>query len=172
VVSRWSTRRLPYAVNVAMSCAAAAALLVPTGLATWPHADERVERGEWAAVDRVCAALRPGDVALMVDSRAANEWPQVLRGYCGVGALSTTSALRNDPARLAAAVDQVRRAVDARGGRLVLVAADSTDALTRLGLTSAVVAVDARVDEDARLLEQRPDSLVQLPIQVWLGRAS
>lgn len=170
VVSRWSTRRLPYAVNVAVSIAVALALLVPTGLATWPHADERVEHGEWAAVDHVCAALRPGDVALMVDSRAANEWPQVLRGYCGVAALSTTSALRNDPARLAAAVDQVRGAVDARGGRLVLVAADSTEALSRLGLTSAVVAVDARVEEDARLLEQRPDSLVPLPIQVWLGR--
>ena len=170
VVSRWSTRRLPYAVNVAVSCGVALALLVPTGLATWPHVDERVEQGEWAAVDHVCAALRPGDVALMVDSRAANEWPQVLRGYCGVGALSTTSALRNDPIRLAAAVDRVRRAVDARGGRLVLVAADSTEALSRLGLTSAVVGVDARVEEDARLLEQRPDSLVELPIQVWLGR--
>ena len=171
VVSRWSTRRLPYAVNVAMSFAVVGALLVPTVLATWPHVDERVEQGEWAAVDQVCAAMRPGDVALMVDSRAANEWPQVLRGYCGVAALSTTAALRTDPARLAAAVAQIRRAVAARGGRLVLVAADSTDALSRLGLTSAVVAVDARVDEDARLLEKRPDSLVQLPIQVWLGRA-
>jgi hypothetical protein len=114
--------------------------------------------------------MRPGDVALMVDSRAANEWPQVLRGYCGVSALSTTSTLRNDHARLAAAVGQIRRAVEARGGRLVLVAADSTDALTRLGLKTAVVGVDARVDEDPRLLEERPDSLVQLPIQVWLGR--
>ena len=97
------------------ACGVAAALLIPTGLATWPHADERVEQGEWAAVDHVCAAMRPGDVALMVDSRAANEWPQVLRGYCGVGALSTTSALRNDPRRLAAAVEQIRRAVDAAG---------------------------------------------------------
>ncbi len=170
VVSRWSTRRLPYAVNVAVSVGIAAALLVPTALATRPHADERVEKGEWAAVDDVCSQLRPGDVALMVDSRAANEWPQVLRGYCGVGALSTTSALRGDPTRLAAAVEQIRSAVDARGGHLVLVAADSTEALTRLGLKTAVVAVDTRVDEDARLLEQRPDSLVQLPIQVWLGR--
>jgi hypothetical protein len=170
VVSRWSTRRLPYAVNVAVSVVVAAALLVPTVLATWPHAEERVEQGEWAAVDHVCAAMRPGDVALMVDSRAANEWPQVLRGYCGVPSLSTTSALRNDPARMSAAVDTIRRAVDARGGRLVLVAADSTQALTGLGLRTAVVAVDARVEEDPRLLEQRPDSLVQLPIQVWVGR--
>lgn len=170
VVSRWSTRRLPYAVNVAVSVGIAAALLVPTALATRPHVDERVELGEWAAVDRLCAAMRPGDVALMVDSRAANEWPQVLRGYCGVSALSTTSALRNDPTRLVAAVQQVQRSVEARGGHVVLVAADSPDGLARLGLTSAVVGVDARVREDDRLLERRPNSLVELPIRVYLGR--
>jgi hypothetical protein len=170
LVSRWPTKRLPYAVNVALSVAIAAALLVPTALATRPHADERVELGEWAAVDTVCAAMRPGDVALMVDSRAANEWPQVLRGYCGVNALSTTSGLRNDPSRLGAAVQQVQRAVEAKGGRVVLVAADSPDGLQRLGLKGAVVAVDARVQEDDRLLERRPDSLVELPIRVYLGR--
>lgn len=170
VASRWSTRRLPYAVNVTVSVGIAVALLVPTALATRPHADERVERGEWAAVDTVCAALRPGDVALMVDSRAANEWPQVMRGYCGVSALSTTSTLRSDPSRLGAAVEQVQKAVEARGGRLVLVAADSPDGLQRLGLKGAVVAVDTRVREDERLLEERPDSLVELPIRVYLGR--
>jgi hypothetical protein len=170
VVSRWSTRRLPYAVNVAVSVGIAAALLVPTALATRPHADERVELGEWRAVDTVCAAMRPGDVALMVDSRAANEWPQVLRGYCGVSALSTTTTLRNDLPRLAAAVQQVQRAVEARGGRVVLVAADSPDGLQRLGLKGFVVGTDARVQEDDRLLERRPDSLVELPIRLYLGR--
>lgn len=169
VISRWSTRRLPYAVNVVASIGAAAALLVPTGLATWPHATERVEHGELAAVDRVCAVLRPGDVVLMADSRAANEWPQVLRGYCGVASLSTTSGLRRDHERFRAAVAQVDTAVDARGGRLVLLAADSTQGLTELGLTRAVPVVDTTVPEDPRLLEQRPESLVPLPIRVWLA---
>ena len=105
----------------------------------------------------------------MVDSRAANEWPQVVRGWCGVPALSTTSALRGDPQAFAAAVDRVGAAVEARGGRLVLLAADSTTSLTDLGLERAVVGVDVRVQEDARLLERRPDSLVELPLQVWLG---
>jgi ABC-type hemin transport system substrate-binding protein len=108
-------------------------------------------------------------VALMADSRAANEWPQVLRGYCSVPSLSTTFALRQDHASMSAAVDQISAAVRARGGRLVLVAADSTSSLTDLGLSSAVVGVDTTVEEDARLLEQRPDHLVDLPIQVWLG---
>lgn len=169
VASRWSTRRLPYAVNVAVSVGVAAALLVPTALATRPHLDERVELGELAAVDTVCRQLRAGDVVLMVDARAANEWPQVVRGYCGVPALSTTTALRQDPPRLARAVDQVASAVDSRGGRLVLLAADSTQALTGLGLDTAVVGVDTVVREDARLLERRPDELVELPIRVWLG---
>ncbi|KQU69399.1 hypothetical protein [Phycicoccus sp. Root101] len=169
VASRWSTRRLPYAVNVAVSIAAAAALLVPTALATRPHLDERVERGELAAVDSVCGQLRAGDVVLMADARAANEWPQVVRGYCGVAALSTTTALRQDPARMARAVTQITKAVDARGGRLVLLAADSTKALTDLGLDTAVVGADTTVQEDARLLERRPDGLVPLPVQVWLG---
>ena len=169
VASRWSTRRLPYAVNVAVSVTVAAALLVPTALATRPHLDERVELGELAAVDAVCRQLRPGDVVLMADARAANEWPQVVRGYCGVAALSTTTALRQDTPRLGRAVAHIATAVDARGGRLVLLAADSTKALTDLGLGTAVVGVDTRVQEDARLLERRPDGLVELPIQVWLG---
>ena len=68
----------------------------------------------------------------MADSRAANEWPQVVRGYCGVAALSTTTALRQDPAALrAGGRRRSRRRSDARGGRLVLLAADSTKALHR-----------------------------------------
>jgi hypothetical protein len=138
-------------------------------MATRYHAQERVELRELADVNTACAQFRPGDVALMVDARAANEWPQVLRGYCGIPALSTTSALRRDPAQLSAAIDQVGREVTARGGRLVLVAADSTASLIRLGLHSAVVGVDKHVLEDPRLLEQRPDHLVDLPVQLWIG---
>jgi ABC-type hemin transport system substrate-binding protein len=73
---------------------------------------------------------------------------------------------------LRSTVDQASRAVQARGGRLVLVAADTTDSLTRLGATTAVVGVDEHVREDARLLERRPDHLVELPIQVWLAPVS
>ena len=172
VVSRWSTRRMPYAVPATLSVLTAGSLLLPAGAATWPHARERVEHRELAAVEAVCGQLRPGDVAMMVDSRAANEWPQVLRGYCGVPALSTSSALRDDPSRLRTVVDRVSSAVRAHGGRLVLVAADSRQALSALGLDTAVVGVDRVVQEDARLLERRPDHLVDLPLQVWLGTAS
>ena len=66
----------------------------------------------------------------MVDGRAANEWPQVVRGDCGVAALSLTSAVRQDDARRAAAVGAVAQAVSRHGGRLVLLAADSPTALS------------------------------------------
>ncbi len=172
VASRWSTsRRLPFTVVSLGSTAVSLAMLVPAGLATWPHATQRVEHGELAAVDRVCAAFRPGDVALMADSRAANEWPQVLRGYCGVPALSTTSGLRNDDGAFRDAVAHIETAVSRSGKRLVLVAADTPQVLTDLGAAPRA-AVDVTVLEDERLLERRPDGLVSLPIQVWLGARS
>ncbi len=169
-VGRWSTRRLPLPVMALGSVAITLALLVPTALATWPHANERVERGELAAVRHVCDALQPGDVALMVDSRAANEWPEVLRGQCGVPALSTTAALRRDPEALARAVGRVRSAVEAGGSHLVLVSADSAAPLAALGATDLHQVLDTTVQEDARLLERCPDHLVGLPLTVWLGR--
>jgi hypothetical protein len=35
-----------------------------------------------------------------------------------------------------------------------------------------VVGVNTTVQEDARLLERRPDHLVPLPVTVWLGPTS
>lgn len=153
------------AVTVGAVCA------IPTLAATLPHVGERVEAGEWTAVRAGCEGFTDGDVALMVDSRAANEWPQVLRGVCGVPALSTTSALRQDPAALRAAVDRIATAVAADGRRLVLVAADSTEALVSLGATDVRKVVDVVVHEDARLLERRPDALVPLPVELWTAPA-
>jgi hypothetical protein len=169
-VSRWSTRRLPAPLMGVAGLAMSLAMLVPTALATWEHAYERVEEQELGAVETVCRAFRPGDVALMVDSRAANEWPQVLRGQCGVPALSTTAALRRNDVALFEAVGKVEEAVEARGARLVLVSADSEDALRALGLDNVAKVLDTPVREDARLLEQRPDHLVPLRLHVWLGR--
>lgn len=169
-VSRWSTRRMPATALVATGLAMSLALLVPTAMATWEHAFERVEDGELEHVETVCAAFRPGDVALMVDSRAANEWPQVLRGQCGVSALSTTAALRRNDEALFEAVGTVEEGVEARGARLVLVAADSEDALRALGIDNVQQVLGERVREDARLLEERPDHLIPLGLHVWLGR--
>ncbi|HET7279703.1 MAG TPA: hypothetical protein VFJ22_16620 [Dermatophilaceae bacterium] len=168
-LTRRATRRMPVPFMAVVSVGTSLALLVPTAMATWPHRAERVEAGELAAVDAVCRSVAPGDLLLMVDSRAANEWPPVLRGQCGVQALSTTSALRSDPAALRSAVAQVRAAASSRGHRLVLLAADSPASLAALGAGGIRQVANTSVLEDPRLLERRPDHLVTLRIDVWLG---
>jgi hypothetical protein len=145
-------------------------VVAPALVATWPHRAGGVERGSLAAVQSVCDALAPGDVVLAVDARAANEWPQVVRGMCGVPMLATSSALRADPEQLSTTIAKVSQEVASRGGRLVLLAADSAEALDRLGVTARSVA-DTTVREDQHVLEQRPSHTDPLPIRVWLAPA-
>jgi hypothetical protein len=155
-------------LGVLAACVVGASTVGPALLATWPHRAGGVERGSLAAVQTVCNALAPGDVVMAVDSRAANEWPQVVRGMCGVPALSTTAGLRSDPTRLASTVATVSQEVGSRGGRLVLLAADSTQVLERLALTPTP-AEDVTVREDEHVLERRPSRLDPLPLGVWLA---
>ena len=150
-----------------------ASLVGPAVLATWPHREGGVERGSLAAVEQVCDALGADDVVLAVDSRAANEWPQVVRGMCGVPALSLTSRLRSDEQLLASTVSSVAAGVAERGGRLVLLAADSSEALEALEAVGARGAevVDVTVREDEHVLERRPVRTDPLPLRVWLAPA-
>ena len=163
--------------------AAALGLLVvgPALVATWPHRAGGVERGSLAAVERVCDSLEPGDVVMAVDSRAANEWPQVVRGMCAIPTLSTDSSLRRDPVALRAVVGQVSAAVGERGGRLLLLGADSPDAgsggaalepevFSTLGVRGELVA-DVVVREDEHVLVTRPAGTDPLPVRVWLTPA-
>lgn len=145
-------------------------VLAPTVAATWPHATARVERGELAAVEQACAALHDRDVVLAVDSRAAQEWVQVVRGQCGVPALATTAALRKDAEALASTVARVRTAVAGAGGRLVLLSADDTpaDSLQELA-GSWTTATSVVVLEDQHVLERRPDGLDALRLTVRLA---
>ena len=158
-------------VGVALAVVVGVLLVVPAASATWPHRAGGVERGSLAAVASVCERLDPGtEVVLAVDSRAANEWPQVVRGMCGVPALSTTSSLRGDPAELASTVADLRDQLAARGLRLVLLSADSADAITRLGVDPNQV-VNTTVREDEHVLEQKPSRTDPLPVRVWLAPA-
>ena len=60
-----------------------------TGLVAWSV-------GRWPPSSRCVGPWGPDDVVLAVDSRAANEWPQVVRGMCGGPSLSLTSRVRSD----------------------------------------------------------------------------
>ena len=140
----------------------------PAAAATWPVAGQRTERGEVAAVDQACAALRPSDTAVLVDDRAANEWPQVLRGVCGVPSVVVRSRAGTPDA---AAVRTVVAGVRAAGRRPVLVSAGSAAALEQLGAAPRQV-VDLRTTEDQRLLTRRPGGSASLDVDLWLGPVS
>ena len=143
-------------------------LLGPAAWATWPVAGQRTERGQVEAVRRACAAFGPLDTAILVDSRAANEWPQVLRGVCEVPSL----VIRPRKGRLdAAAVRQVAAAISAAGRRPVLVTAESPDPIAALGLTPRQV-VQVETIEDQRLLKRRPAGSALLDVDLWLGPVS
>ncbi len=135
---------------------------------TWPHATERIEQGSGATVAAVCAALRPGDVVVAVDSRAVNEWPQVVRGECGHPALVTTGALRKDPAALRTTLAAVAADLPA-GSRLVALAADDAESLGEAVRVTGVAAGVREVREDQRLLEEIPTSTDALTIGAWLA---
>ena len=72
--------------------------------------------------------------------------------------------------QLAATVATVSRDIGSRGGRLVLLAADSADPIRRLGVDPNVV-VNTTVREDEHVLEQKPSHTDPLPVRVWLAPA-
>jgi hypothetical protein len=89
---------------------------------------------------------------------------------CGVPALALTSAVRSDEQLHASTVTSVAEGVAEQGGRLVLLAADSSESLEAAGLRGTQV-VDATVREDEHVLERRPMGTDPLPVSVWLAPA-
>ncbi|GAB7192221.1 hypothetical protein NUM3379_29300 [Kineococcus sp. NUM-3379] len=162
-------------VGGAAAAGAALLLLVPAAVATAPVAGLRTEAGQLAAVRAACASFAPGDVALAVDARARNEWPQVLRGVCGVPTASVVVRTSVGPEGSAEAVAQVREAahraaerIRAAGRRPVLVAHDPAS-LERLGVAASSVRQAVRISttEDERVLTERPDGAQRLDVNLW-----
>lgn len=168
--ARTARRRWSAPVLIATVVVGAASLPVPALLATLPVAGPaaRTERGEPGAVRSVCAALRPDDAVLALDARAANEWPQVIRGVCGVPAASIRVA---SPDGAPAAVRRITGRIAASGHRPVLLAGagEGTAIITAVGEKPSAV-VDLRTREDQRFLTRRPDGVDPLRVQVWLAR--
>ena len=82
---------------------------------------------------RACDAFGPDDTAVLVDSRAANEWTQVLRGVCDVPTVvvASSSAKPADVATVVAVSKAVLAAgpSSGRGQRRVAGRADAGSAL-------------------------------------------
>jgi hypothetical protein len=164
---RWAMRKLPASLLTAVLLVAMAAMLVPPWLATEPVAGQRTEQGEVGAVTTVCSQLRPNDVVVGVDDRAANEWPEVVRGVCG---RPSASVKISDPADGVAAVHRITARITAAGGHPVLLAATPAGyaLLQQLG-SSPVQVVDLHTTEDQRYLTKVPDGADPLTVQVWLA---
>jgi hypothetical protein len=129
-------------------------------------ATERTERGEVAALRRACAAFGPSDTAVLLGSRSANEWPQVLRGVCGVPSLTVRSSPTEPVSR--GTLDRVVQGIAAARRRPVLVTADGPQVLAAVGARPRQV-VDLRTTEDARLLTRRPAGGVPLDVDLWVA---
>ncbi|MCI2237853.1 hypothetical protein MO973_30660 [Paenibacillus sp. TRM 82003] len=157
-------------------------LLVPTALATAPLAGQRTERGQLAAVAEACASFEDGDVALAVDPRSRNEWPQVLRGTCGVPTASIVVPTSQGRPGTQEYLDVLRSAVQRQagrvreaGGRPVLVAAGgdlaAADTLRALGVTEPTTVTRVRTSEDERVLTERPDGGQAITVELVTGVA-
>jgi hypothetical protein len=163
------SRRWSRDLGVGLAAVVVVAVLLPTALATAPVAAQRTERGEVAALDAACRAFAPGDTAILVDGRAANEWTQALRGACSVPTVAV-HASPGHPADVATVV-AVARDVVAAGRRPVVVSAESPEALTRLGAVPAH-AVHLVTTEDQRLLTRRPEGSARLTVDLWVASAT
>jgi hypothetical protein len=140
-----------------------AAILVPTMLAALPLLGERTEGGSIAAIEGLCASLRPGDAVLLTDNRARTEWGPSIRGECGLPAVGVR--LPTNPAALTGLTERIR----ASGRTPVLLAAQTSQLLIDSGFTPEPV-VDVVIDVDQRTLVNRPDRTVPERFQVWMAR--
>ncbi len=165
---RLARRRWPASLLIGVLVAAAVSLLLPPWLATRPVAGQRTEQGEVAAVRAVCAQLKPGDVVLAVDNRAANEWPQVVRGVCDLPSASIKVTLPGDAAT---PINRIAARIVAAGGHPVLLAGTDLglDVLDQMKLAPTSV-VNLHTTEDQHFLTHVPDGADPLAVQVWLAR--
>jgi hypothetical protein len=139
-------------------------LLLPPAAASRHLAPTRTEVGEPAAVDTACAAFAPGEVALMVDARARQEWTAVLREACDVPAFVVPPG--TDDVATPAQVADVAARVRAAGGVPVLVA-QSGESLSGLTRGPRRQVVDLDTEEHQRLLLSVPTGLTPLSVELW-----
>ena len=158
-----------------------AAAVVPTALATLPLATTRTEVGQVAATESVCAALAAaGDrpALVTVGFRARVEWAPVVRARCGVplvgieppmaGTAGTAGTVEET---LGDVLARVAAGARANGYDPVVMVGDLTSAQTVADHTGVSLppVVSLVTQEPARLLEERPLTTRDLPVDAWLA---
>ena len=171
---RLARRHAPLPVLILAVVIGSLAVTGPAFAATRPVAGLRTEMGEVGAVQQVCRSFRPGDVAVVVSERAANEWTEDIRGVCHVPTVvvrvpHTSTQTAAGQQALTDALRRLLPKIQAGGGN-VQVISDRPELLTPLGTTPRHL-VDLQTTEDPRLLTERPEGSVPLVVSLWSAPA-
>ncbi|WP_232320456.1 hypothetical protein [Herbidospora daliensis] len=150
----WGARKLPV-------WATAALLVVPPVITSIGTAFTPIERGERAAVQKMCDAIPDGSTVLIVERVTGDRLTQVVRGQCG---FPTARVAYPDGADVPDEAD-VRRII-AKTHDPVLLAAEPGQ-LTAYGTPRQVMGLRTRQDE--RSLVEAPDGTWSLSVDVWLA---
>ncbi|MFC3688268.1 hypothetical protein [Aquipuribacter hungaricus] len=152
----------------------AAAMLLPTALATLPLATARTETGQVAAVGAVCAALEdagPRPAVLAVGFRARVEWAPVVRARCGVPFVGIEEPSAPAGTTLGQVLGDAAATARAGGYAPVVLVGDLTSAQTVADATGVTLppVVSLRTTEPERLLEERPLETREMTVDAWLA---
>jgi len=115
--------------------------------------------GQVGAVRVLCASIPHNASVVIIGLPTAQEFSQVIRGWCGVPVAWMAS-------RPMAAVESVIGSISAAGRRPLLMAASEHQLLAYGG--SPVRVLDLATTEDPRDLTQLPTSLLPVRYQIWL----
>jgi hypothetical protein len=176
--AREAARRASGRLRAAAVVAGFLALTVPAAVASAPLLLSRTEVGEVAAVERACRAFGPKDVVLIVDVRGGNEWPQVLRGVCGVPVATLAKPYRDTVRPFTSdhdmadrtTVDRLVARAEAAGSRPILASGDQARPLRDLGANPRQL-VNLVIRQDEQTLTQRPRRTKKITISLWTAPA-
>ncbi|GLW96038.1 hypothetical protein [Microtetraspora sp. NBRC 16547] len=163
---RWARDRLRITgrgTRLAMT-AGVLLLVVPPVVTSIGTAFSPVERGEAAAIARMCAAIPRDASVLIVERVTGDRFTQLVRGQCGI----PTARIKNPKGSSVALGFDVRRLIGEvreTGRRPVLVAAQE-DQLAPYGTATQVLRLDTTQDE--RSLADPPDAVWSLKVDVWM----
>lgn len=147
--------------------AVAAAMVVPPISTVLPVAGATTQAGLLDAVERVCSAVGPGGVVVVVPGRALElVSAQALRSFCGVPVAIAGSAFG------AAEVADLATAWADQGRALHLVGADVARVEALAGRPAELVVAVANDEQLEATLTERPDELVSVPVPLVVADAS
>jgi len=121
---------------------------------------KRTGQGETGALARLCSAIGPSAVVVIVDRPIAEEFTQTIRGMCGVPVGWVTAQQSSD-------LSAVLNGIERTGRRPVLLAARPSE-LYNYGGTPVQV-LNLTTSQDPHMLTQPPSSLSTQHYAIWMS---